>query len=319
MFNGLVLAALTISSLKSEVAALSSAPSGAITVGSSGTYSTLTEALEDTSSDVYFVYSGTYDGQVLIDRDDITIYGQTDTDDSYSGNTVIITGDTTADEAGSDAESATVRITASGVSLYNIDIENTYGTEEEHSQAIALSIEAGDGGTFGGYGINVSGYQDTLLVESGYQFYGNSYIEGAVDFIFGQYGSVWITNSVINCVGTGYITASGRSSDDAYWYVINSSTVEGDGEVYLGRPWADYARVVFQSTALGSNIQSAGWSVWSESEPNIEYVTFAEYGNTGDGASGDRASFATKLDNAVDITTVLGSDYTSWVDSDFLD
>ena len=57
-------------------------------------------------------------------------------------------------------------------------------------------------------------------------------------------------------VGNGFITASGRSSDDANWYVIDSSTIQGTGaaSVYLGRPWRDYARVVFQSCNLGSNV-----------------------------------------------------------------
>lgn len=66
--------------------AYSSPPSGAITVGSSGTYSTLSKALADTSSSVYFIYSGTYTGQTLISRSNIKIYGQTSTADSYTGN-----------------------------------------------------------------------------------------------------------------------------------------------------------------------------------------------------------------------------------------
>ena len=55
-------------------------------------------------------------------------------------------------------------------------------------------------------------------------------------------------------VGNGFITASGRSSDDANWYVIDSSTVQGTGKAFLGRPWGDYARVVFQKCTLGQNV-----------------------------------------------------------------
>ena len=55
-------------------------------------------------------------------------------------------------------------------------------------------------------------------------------------------------------IGNGYITASGRSSDDAFWYVVDSSTVQGTGTAYLGRPWRDFARVVFQRSTLGSNV-----------------------------------------------------------------
>lgn len=51
---------------------------------------------------------------------------------------------------------------------------------------------------------------------------------------------------------------------------------------------------------------------------NTEYVTFAEYGNTGTGASGTRASFAKTLSSAVTINTILGSSYTDWVDATYL-
>jgi hypothetical protein len=37
--------------------------------------------------------------------------------------------------------------------------------------------------------------------------------------IFGQTASIWITDSVINTIAAGYITASGRSSNDANYYV----------------------------------------------------------------------------------------------------
>lgn len=83
------------------------------------------------------------------------------------------------------------------------------------------------------------------------------------------------------------------------------------GAFYLGRPWSEYARVVFQDTSMTDVINSAGWSEWSTSSPNTEGVYFGEYGNTGAGASGTRASFATELSSAVSIETILGSSYTS--------
>jgi pectinesterase len=58
----------------------------------------------------------------------------------------------------------------------------------------------------------------------------------------------------------------------------------------------------------------------SSSEPNTDHVTFGEYDNSGTGASGTRASFATTLSEAIAITTVLGSDYESldFVDTAYL-
>ncbi|KAI1793818.1 pectin lyase fold/virulence factor [Ganoderma leucocontextum] len=298
--------ALFVSYLVASALALSSPPAGAITVGNVGKYATLSTALEDTSSLVYFIYSGTYSDTAIISRANVRVYGQTNTPSSYTGNTVTITNNIPASQAGSNDASGTVQVHASNVSLYNLNIANTYGK----AQAIALSVQDGQ---FGAYGLKITGDQDTLLANVGTQYYANSWIEGAVDFIFGMQASIWITRSVINTIGNGYITASGRSSDDANWYVINNSTIQGTGTTYLGRPWRDYARVVFQNSVLGSNVPAVGWSVWGS---ETDHVTFAEYGNTGSGASGSRASFSTKLSGPVSITTVLHS--TSWIDSAFL-
>jgi len=291
-------------------------PSGAITVGSGGKYSTLTAALADTSSNVYYVYAGTYVGQVAISRANVAIYGETSSSSSYTGNKVTLTDNVPASSAGSNDKSGTVRILATGVKLYNLNIANTYGKPVDQSQAIALSVQAG---TFGCYGCNLSGTQDTLLANQGTQIYANSRIAGYVDFIFGQSASIWVTNSVIETIGSGYITASGRSTDDAYYYVFDKCTIKGSGSSYLGRPWRNYARVIFQNSVLGSNVQAAGWSIWSSSDTRTDHVTFEEYNNSGDGAwNSGRASFATKRSSAISIATVLGSSYQSWVDTSYL-
>ena len=38
----------------------------------------------------------------------------------------------------------------------------------------------------GFYGCQFKSYQDTLYAKSGYQYYSNCYVEGAVDYIFGD-------------------------------------------------------------------------------------------------------------------------------------
>ncbi|KAG8734986.1 hypothetical protein FRC12_018268 [Ceratobasidium sp. 428] len=288
----------------------SSPPSGAITVGTGGKYSSLAAALNDTSSNVFFVYSGTYKGQTTISRANIKIYGQSSSATSYSSNTVTFTNSLPASTAGGNAKSSTIRILAAGVSLYNLNVANTY----TQSQAVALSVEANQ---FGCYACQIKGYQDTLLAEKGAQFYGKSYIEGAVDFIFGAHATIWVTGSVINTIGNGYITASGRDSEDANYYVINNSQITGTGTQYLGRPWVNYARVIFQNGGIGSHVVAAGWSQWSSSTPNIDHILFGEYNNSGGGAwRTGRVSFATKLSAGVSISTVLGS--TSWIDSAYM-
>jgi pectinesterase len=149
-----------------------------------------------------------------------------------------------------------------------------------------------------------------------------------VDFIFGQAASIWITKSVIRTIGDGFIAASGRSTDDATWFVIDQSSVKGSGQLYLGRPWRTHARVVFQYTSLDVNIVEGGWSIWTPSDPRTSDIIFGEHLNTGCVTSAadiempstdlrgsslsispgawcpERATFATNLTSAVSIKWV---------------
>ncbi|KAB5593615.1 Pectinesterase [Ceratobasidium theobromae] len=315
-FNTLLYSASFLS-LVWSVLCLSSPPPGAITIGGTDSkYANLTAALSDTSSNIYFLYAGTYTDRPLIKRANIKIYGQTGTDSdlSYASNQVTITNNVPASSAGSNDASGTVRVHSIGVSLYNLNIANTYGKPVDQSQAIALSVQAGQ---FGCYGCKLAGYQDTLLANKGVQFYGACFIEGAIDFIFGQASSTWITNSTINTVGNGCITASGRSTNDSNYYVINNSTITGRGNQCLGRPWRDCARVVYQQSNIGDHVAPAGWSQWSSSSPNTDHILFGEFNNTGPGAWRDgRVPFATQLEAGVSITDVLGS--TGWIDPAYL-
>ncbi|KAH6712807.1 carbohydrate esterase family 8 protein [Leptodontidium sp. 2 PMI_412] len=305
------------------------APSGAITVGSGGTYSTIQAAINSlsttsTTAQSIFILAGTYQEQVTIParKASLKIYGYTTDTSSYTSNVVTITHSSSlASGAANDEATGTVINEAANTAFYNINIKNTYG---KGSQAIAL---AAYGTQQGYYGVGLYGYQDTLLAQIGNQVYGRCYIEGAVDFIFGQHAVAWITRSDIRVsAGGGAVTANGRAtSSDPSYYVINKSSIDksgsstaGTGTVYLGRPWSQYARVVVQNTVLGSIINGAGWEVWSSSDTRTGSVTFEEYGNTGAGASGTRASFSSMLSSAVTISDVLGSSYTSWVDAAYI-
>ncbi|KAB5593614.1 Pectinesterase [Ceratobasidium theobromae] len=314
--NIILFSTVSLLSVLQTATCLGSPPAGAITVGKGGKYPTLSAALKDTSSNVYFVFAGSYKDQAVIDRPNIKVYGQTSNpqDLTYVSNQATITNNVPASAAGSNDLSGTVRVLATGVSIYNLNIANTYGKPVSHAQAIALSVQAGQ---FACYGCSLTGYQDTLLANKGTQFYGKCFIEGAVDFIFGQTASIWITGSRLNTIGDGYITASGRSTDDSNYYVINNSTIAGIGKQYLGRPWRNYARVIVQETKMGNHIAPEGWSKWSDATANTEHITFGEYANTGSGSwKAGRASFATKLTRSVPISGVLGS--TTWIDRAYM-
>ncbi|ELU38529.1 Pectinesterase domain-containing protein [Rhizoctonia solani AG-1 IA] len=174
LFSTLALLSAVVSGLCAN-----SPPPGSITVGPGGKYSTLSAALKDTSSNVYFVYATSIKERVVITRSNITIYGQTSDELTYSQNKVTIYNNIPASTAGSNEASATVSIHASAkdVKIYNLNIANTYG---RGSQAIALAI---NNTHFGGYGLNLTGYQDTLLTNNGLHFLSKGYINGATDFV----------------------------------------------------------------------------------------------------------------------------------------
>lgn len=69
---------------------------------------------------------------------------------------------------------------------------------------------------------------------------------------------------------------------------------------------------------LSDAINGAGWSGWSNSQPNTGHVLFGEYENSGAGSIGKRASFATALSTSVVIADILNDEYESWVDYGYL-
>ena len=70
-------------------------------------------------------------------------------------------------------------------------------------------------------------------------------------------------------------------------------------------------------------MNKAIWSQWSSSTPNTDHILFGEYNSQGDGAENvSRPSFVTVLSSSqaasYTISSTLGSDYTSWVDTSYL-
>ncbi|KAJ5560209.1 pectinesterase A [Penicillium frequentans] len=293
-------------------------PSGCLSVGSSGTYSTISAALtaldSSTSSACIFVYSGTYAEQIKIDyAGSLIIYGETTDSGTYKDNTVTITNTISSEDAGSLDLSATVNIVSDNVSMYNINVVNGYG---KGAQAVALVANADQ---LGFYGCQFSGYQDTLYAKAGTQYYSNCMIEGAVDYIFGD-ASAWFGECDIISNGPGAITASSREeSTDTSWYAIDSCNVRAasgldlDGEVYLGRPWRVLARVIYQNSDLSSLISAAGWTTMADGATPLYY----EYDNTGDGSDTSSRLYETSITAGVTKTTVLGSGYGDWIDETY--
>ncbi|KAK4695646.1 pectinesterase, partial [Phenoliferia sp. Uapishka_3] len=317
--------------------ARTSAPSGALVVSTSpasGQFATIAAAIKSLGSSTkaasIFVEAGTYSGSVYITYGGkLTIYGYTSDTSSYAGNKVTLTNDGSKSTDGNDDASGTLRVHSNGFTMYNINVVNSYGLQAEQSQALALSAYGTEQGY---YGCSFVGYQDTVLTDTGTQVFAKSYIEGAVDYIFGQTANTWLDHCTIASKAAGTITASGRpSSTSTGIYVFNSCTIEQassatsslSGLVYLGRPWTEYARAVFMFSSLSDIIASKGWEEWSSTEPNTSGVTFAEYSNSGVGSSTtSRATFATQLTSTTvasyTLSKILGTDYADWVDTSYL-
>lgn len=84
---------------------------------------------------------------------------------------------------------------------------------------------AANGDKQGYYACGFYGYQDTLYAKSGRQYYSNCYVEGAVDYIFGN-AAAWFGECTVASNGGGFITANSRTSaEDTGWYVFDHSTV----------------------------------------------------------------------------------------------
>ncbi|KAF9269306.1 pectinesterase [Marasmius fiardii PR-910] len=317
-----------------QAASRTSPPSGAIVVRrgttTSGEFSTIKAALaslpKDSSARSIFLYPGTYNEQVLVDRTGpTTVYGSTDNTDTYTANGATIAFSMGADQAGSNDASGTLRIHSDNVKIYNVNIKNTRGAGV---QAIAVSVQ---GNKVGFYGCALYGYQDTLLANTGNQVYLKGYIEGKTDFIFGNSAQAYFGGNTIAVSGAGFITADGRDDNGAGIYVFNSNTIVQapgaesgtSGGYYFGRPWRPYARVIFKNTIVNVAPHPGLWSLWNGNPSSVSNTLFADY-NTGGSAAGGitRDSFAKLLSateaNKYTIATTVGSDYASWVDSAYV-
>lgn len=178
----------------------------------------------------------------------------------------------------------TLKIEGNGITLKNITIENNAA---RLGQAVALHTE-GDRLKF--INCRFLGNQDTVYTGmAGTRLYFlDCYIEGTTDFIFGP-STVWFEHCDIYCKANSYITAASTPQNVAYGYIFNNCTVTVAADVqqvYLGRPWRDYAYTLFMHCQLPGQIRPQGWHHWQkEREQTARYI---EFENTGEGAATDK-------------------------------
>ncbi|HEY5392472.1 MAG TPA: pectinesterase family protein [Hanamia sp.] len=167
----------------------------------------------------------------------------------------------------------------------NLTIENTSGPV---GQAVALSVEA-DRCSFSN--CKFLGNQDTLYLagENDRQYFVDCYIEGTTDFIFGE-ATALFEKCTIKCKADSYITAASTPEGVSYGFVFKDCTIDaaaGINNVYLGRPWRKYAKVVYINCQMGDFIKPEGWSNWQGTD-SFKTAYYAESSSTGAGAGKDR-------------------------------
>ncbi|SNS84093.1 pectinesterase [Granulicella rosea] len=218
---------------------------------------------------------------------------------------VVLSWDDSAKTAGGTTKSASVTVTGDDFRAENLTFENawerTHASEHEGSQAVALLV-SGDRDVF--RHVRLLGFQDTLYANSkkchsadevmagapcraSRQYFADCYIEGHVDYIFGDAKAVFDRcelHSMPHAVTT--ITAQSRvyPAEDSGYLFLNCTVTAAAGadNTLLGRPWRAYATTYFLNTNFVANLNPAGWSEWDGKLKTSSYAEFGSHGNAGD-------------------------------------
>lgn len=179
----------------------------------------------------------------------------------------------------------TMKVEANDFKAENLTIINSSGPV---GQAVALHVE-GDRCQF--VNCRILGNQDTLYAagEGSRQYYKNCYIEGTTDFIFGEAIAVF-EDCTLDNKSDSYLTAASTPKNQAFGYVFLNCKITADNGVkkaYLGRPWRDYAKVVYINCELGAHILPEGWSNWNKTDRD-KTAYYAEFNSKGSGAKASK-------------------------------
>ncbi|KAJ4892500.1 Pectinesterase 5 [Raphanus sativus] len=243
---------------------------------------------------IIHIKAGIYREQVIIPKKKNNIFmfgdGARKTVITYNRSVGLSSGTTTS-------TSGTVQVESEGFMAKWIGFKNTAGPNGH--QAVAIRVN-GDRAVI--FNCRFDGYQDTLYVNNGRQFYRNCVVSGTVDFIFGKSATV-IQNSLIvirkgNKGQYNTVTADGNEKGLSMkiGIVIQNCRIVPDKklaaerltvESYLGRPWKQFSTTVVINTEIGDVIRPEGWRMW-DGENFHKSCRYVEYNNRGPGAITNR-------------------------------
>lgn len=287
--TALLLPATLLPSLHAQDVHVKVDPNGPGSTASTTDYKTIQQALdhapEAPHGRIYIeITPGTYRERIHVtqNRPRVTLLGK-----GAKPEDVVIVAGQNAKMAGGTFFTETAEINGDNFEADNVTFANDAGPT---GQAVAISVRS-DRSVF--KHCRFLGDQDTLFADWGRQYYVDSYVEGGVDFIFGNATAVFEHSTIVEIRG-GQITAQSRTApDQTSGYVIDHSTilhqpippppgkkeVEGFG---LGRPWRDYSRVVVMNSELPADLSPQGWSLWNRGDTTTN-AFYAEYNNSGPG------------------------------------
>jgi pectinesterase len=260
----------------------------------SGNYASVQAAINavpDNNSSWFKIYikNGTYREVITVSstKTYVWLIGQSNTG-------TILTYSNCSDTAGGTTNSASFFAKAKNFKAENLTFENSFdynNSSYTNKQAVALEPYA-DRQTY--TNCRITGWQDTLFVRAGRQYFKSCYISGVVDFIFGEGTAVFDQCEIrARSRSNGCFSAPSTLASTAYGLVFLNCTLTADSGVpnssfWLGRPWHPSSSSGVKSAAaylycnMGSFVQTNGWTSMSGVQPSTERLR--EYKNTGSGA-----------------------------------
>jgi len=265
----------------------------------SGQYKTVQEAVDAAAQGnaLIEIEPGEYRQLVAISSNGVELRGM-----GKRPEDVVLVYDNSAASAGGTGKSGTMTVTGDDFRAENLTIANDFEKHHERtnegSQAVALRV-SGDREIL--RHVRLLGYQDTLYADSktchvageagvchaSRQYFSDCYIEGHVDFIFGDAKAVF-DHCEIHGMAHSMVTITAQSrlrpeEDSGYLFRDCSVTADaGAQDILLGRPWRDYSTVVFLNTEFKAPLDPKGWLEWSGRLKTSDYEEYGSHGQAGD-------------------------------------